>query len=156
MKKYLFTTVIILAFMGNVQSAVKFKHAMFFIASQQDTNKYLRDNIIAHKEKFQHKTLNELCKELGLQVKSYLPIKVGQSDRLSDRGVILFFEDTNTKDKKLQAGINIPSLSITFEHTIPTGKTLGLYSKTFGAWGAAEQGFYGNMTIKDIQKNIEK
>jgi hypothetical protein len=156
MKKYLFLSIVISILVCKTNNAISKTHinwasngVSFTLVFNQDTIKYLQDNIISHKEKFQHKELNVMLKELHLDVKSYLAIR-GSKPGGPSKGIILFFEDSKVKSKKLHNLIPVPSLNIYFENEIPWDEAWKFRFKSKGTWLEGEKEFYGKMLVKDI------
>ncbi|MDB5086837.1 MAG: hypothetical protein JWR09_831 [Mucilaginibacter sp.] len=156
MKKHLFLSVVIGILICRANSAISKNFINYTVSSitviqarNQDTIKYLQDNIISHKEKFQHKELNVMLKELHLDVKSYLAIR-GSKPGGPSKGIILFFEDSKVKSKKLHNLIPVPSLNIYFENEIPWDEAWKFRFKSKRTWLEGEKEFYGKMLVKDI------
>ncbi len=121
------------------------------IVQKNDTLKYLRDNFIAHKEKYQHKELNVLLAEMHLVVKSYNLIG-GSKPAAPFVCVILQFEDPVAISHKIEdKKAHITSLCIYFQDEIPWKKGMSLYVKTYGAWTEPEKNYYGKMIVKDVK-----
>jgi hypothetical protein len=144
MKKHLFLSVVIGILTCRANSAISknYINSLNIYTSQQDTIKFLQDNIISHKEKFQHKELNIMLKELHLDVKSYLY-------RISKPGgpikyITLFFEEAKLKSRKLHQRVTTPFLVIYFENEIPRNKTSELWDKSRGEWLEAKKIFMVN------------
>lgn len=116
---------------------------------KSDTIKYLHENIVGHKEKFQHKELSVLLKELHLEVKSYIFIH-GPKPGGPPKCITLFFDDKNNTSSKLRKRINIPFLNIYFENEISRDKLSELQRISHGAWLAGENDYFGNMVVKDV------
>ena len=94
MKKLFITVVSIFTTVDNLKASAIARH-FNITATCADTDKYLRYNIVAHKELFQHESLNTLLDELQVKVKSYLLIK-GSKPGESYKGLVLYFENNLT------------------------------------------------------------
>ncbi|MDB5086836.1 MAG: hypothetical protein JWR09_830 [Mucilaginibacter sp.] len=156
MKKYLFLSIAITILICRANGAISKEHINHTINNvtcisviKQDTIKYLQDKIIIHKEKFQHKELNILLKEMNLTVKSYIFIH-GSKPGGPPKCITLFFDDPNNTSKKLRNRIDVPFLNIYFEDEISRDKLSELLSKSHGSWLEGENNFFGKMLVKDV------
>ncbi|MFA6278145.1 MAG: hypothetical protein WC622_15455 [Pedobacter sp.] len=115
----------------------------------QDTAKYLEDNFINKKVKFQHRKLKYLLAKLKLDIKSY--ISVGNQKLGQRPGILIYFESKEIVSAKMEKKIRPNGMYIEFE------KPLSLYTdvtdlliKSKGEWLPAEAAFYGKQLVKDI------
>jgi hypothetical protein len=114
-----------------------------------DTLKFIRDSIIAHKERFEHQPLGKILDMLPFKVKSYsfgFGHKIGTIQRLS-----LFFEPSVIISNKLESRKHIVSLSFYFEKPLDALIPEQIELKSQGEWLDAEQKYYRNQIIRDIR-----
>ena len=116
----------------------------------QDTVKYLKDNFVNKKVKFQHRELKYLLAKLKLNIKSYDFVwsqkKVGEV-----KGIFIYFEEEALIKAKREKQIRVKKLYITFEKPISLYTDVSdLYNKSNGGWLPAEAAFYGKQLVKDI------
>ncbi|SHM20359.1 hypothetical protein SAMN05216524_1011145 [Mucilaginibacter sp. OK098] len=75
-KKHIYLIMVFCLGLGKESNALNSRDILILVKTMtltinQDTTKFLKDNIISRKETFLHKNLNTLLKELHLEVKSY-------------------------------------------------------------------------------------
>jgi hypothetical protein len=155
MKKYLLLIFLAFIFTHQAKAITKINGGSIFKHSKSrsvylDTLTILQDNIIAHKETFQHQELNVLLKQLHLKVKSYMPIR-GQKPGGPIKGIMVYFEDWKTVSDKISNLIYMPSIFISFDNAITLIQTYELRTKSQGEWQQAEIDFYGKQLVNDIQ-----
>ena len=148
----------ITAGLGNIKNTAAKNHYNYFTAScvihlsqKTDTEKYLRDNIIAQKAKFIHKELNVMLAGLNLPVKSYSLGSGGRIPAAPFKYLELNFEDFQTTVNKWHKSQSTPMLCVYFEDDIPYKVAMALYVKSFGDWKQAEEDYYGKLIIKNIE-----
>lgn len=156
MKNYIFLILFFSAFILDAKSKTNKKPHNYIINGvsnlpgiNQDTIKYLQDSIVAYKEKFKHKELNVMLKELHLTVKYYFDVR-GSKPGAAPKCIQLFFEDSNVTSYKIRKQIVTPSLNVYFENEIPWNEAWKIRYQGKGVWLKAEQDFYGKMLVKDI------
>lgn len=154
MKKYLFLIVVLgIVICGKTEACINGKInniKSITMILNHDTLKYLRDNIISHKDRFIHKPLNVMLNELHLNVKYYEfmhSLKPGGPHR----GILLYFEDSNAIRKKNSRLTITPSLGIYFDDEISRDSSDKIHYDSEGKWLEAEKDFYGKMMVKDIK-----
>ena len=116
----------------------------------QDTAKYLEDNFINKKVKFQHRKLKYLLAKLKLNVKSYTLVRnlkvVGEK-----KGILIYFEERLLIKSKWEKKIKVNSIYIEFENPISICEdATNLHKESNGKWLPAEAAFYGKRLVKDI------
>ncbi|MFA6276503.1 MAG: hypothetical protein WC622_07125 [Pedobacter sp.] len=115
----------------------------------QDTTKYLKDNFVNNKTKFQHRELKCLLAKLKLNIKSYDFVrgkKVGEI-----QGIFIYFEGQALIKVKRGNQIRVKKMYISFEKPVSLYTDVSdLYNKSNGEWLPAEAAFYGNQLVKDI------
>ncbi|MFA6276502.1 MAG: hypothetical protein WC622_07120 [Pedobacter sp.] len=116
----------------------------------QDTAKYLEDNFINKKVKFQHRKLKYLLAKLKLNVKSYVLVRnlkiVGEK-----KGILIYFEERPLIKSKWEKKIKVNSIYIEFEKPISICEdATNLHIESNGKWLPAEVAFYGKRLVKDI------
>lgn len=152
MKKCLLFTIFLLKLAYNVHGNTVSYHEVNSAKTDsvkliRDSTQYLRDSIIANKEKFLHKAMNTLLKELRISAKSYIVI-LGYKPLGTCEGIYLYFDNivvvANNHDKIL------PNLIITFDADISHRTAMLLFLKNLGQWDDGALAQYGPMLIKDI------
>jgi hypothetical protein len=81
-----------------------------------DTVKFIRDNIIAHPEKFEHQPLGKMLDPLPFKVKYYI---FGFRHKIGTiKDLILYFEPSETIANKFQNHLDRISITFYFENPI--------------------------------------
>ncbi|MFA6276501.1 MAG: hypothetical protein WC622_07115 [Pedobacter sp.] len=115
----------------------------------QDTTKYLKDNFVINKTKFQHKELKYLLSKLKLNVKSYGFVRGKKPGEI--QGIFIYFEEIALIKIKMEKNNRVKAVYIEFEKPVSLYTDVtDLYKKSNGKWLSAEAAFYGKQLVKDI------
>lgn len=140
--------IISIIFVKNVLAESSYRRDLPLMTLNQDTAKYLQENILAHKERFQNRSLNNILNELKLPVKSYIVSfgrKVG-----TIKGVSLIFENFHNASEKLHQHKSVHSLFVEFETPVSSAAAARLLKVSNGNWLTGESELYGPLIIKNI------
>lgn len=115
-----------------------------------DTSKYVAANFIAGKNKYINQPLALLLKELGIPVKSYAK---GLNERNINvvPGLSLYFSDAAAWHMSRFPKSGELCVYISFVTPVASDAAGALYKQSDGAWLPAEEKYYGEQLVKDIQ-----
>lgn len=124
-------------------------HSKFAANQQQDTLKYLKENLINKKEKFSHQKLGGILKRLNLSVRSYsVYFERGVNGPLKQ--ITLYFVPNAEVSRNLHELKHLAVLNITFDNSVSKAEAMDLYIKSKGQWLEEDKSFYEKLFVKNI------